>query len=171
MCIRDRLGPLLLGPLFDTIGRRKMIAGCYALAGSVLAVSAFLFENDQLSAGTHTIFWCVAFFFASAGASAGYLTVSEIFPLEVRGQAISYFFAIAQIFGALGPVFYGALIGEGETRTPMFWGYLLATGVMLLGALVAAVWGVDAEGRSLEEIAPPLTEYDEDGNEKTRIPV
>ena len=119
----------------------------------------------------HTAFWCVAFFFASAGASAGYLTVSEIFPLEVRGQAISYFFAIAQVFGAIGPVFYGWLIGDGADRTPMFYGYLIATGIMLVGALVAWVWGVDAENKSLEEIAPPLTSYDEHGNETVHLPV
>jgi MFS family permease len=169
--IGNLLGPLLLGPLFDTVGRRKMIGGCYAISGIVLAVSAFMFQADALTAVTHTAFWCVAFFFASAGASAGYLTVSEIFPQEVRGQAISYFFSIAQVFGALGPVLYGALIGDGKDRDPMFWGYLLATAVMLLGALVAAVWGVDAEGRSLEEIAPPLTEFDEEGNQKTLLPV
>jgi MFS family permease len=169
--VGNLLGPLLLGPLFDTVGRRKMIGGCYAISGIVLGISAFLFKADTLSATTHTAFWCVAFFFASAGASAGYLTVSEIFPQEVRGQAISYFFSIAQVFGALGPVLYGALIGDGKDRTPMFWGYLLATAVMLLGALVAAVWGVDAEGRSLEEIAPPLTEFDEEGNQKTNLPV
>lgn len=169
--IGNLLGPLLLGPLFDTVGRRKMIGGCYAISGIVLGISAFLFQADTLSAGTHTAFWCVAFFFASAGASAGYLTVSEVFPQEVRGQAISYFFAIAQVFGALGPVLYGALIGEGTSRTPMFWGYLLATAVMLFGALVAAVWGVDAEGKSLEEIAPPLTEYTEDGEQITHLPV
>jgi MFS family permease len=169
--VGNLLGPLLLGPLFDTVGRRKMIGGCYALSGIVLGISAFLFRADTLSAGTHTAFWCVSFFFASAGASAGYLTVSEIFPQEVRGQAISYVFSIAQVFGALGPVLYGALIGDGTDRVPMFWGYLLATGIMLLGALVAAVWGVDAEGKSLEEIAPPLTEFDEKGNQKTLLPV
>jgi MFS family permease len=169
--IGNLLGPLVLGPLFDTVGRRKMIGGCYATSGIVLGVSAFLFQADALSAVTHTAFWCVSFFFASAGASAGYLTVSEIFPQEVRGQAISYFFSIAQVVGAMGPVLYGALIGDGTNRTPMFWGYLLATTVMLIGALVAAVWGVDAEGRSLEEIAPPLTEFDENGNQITHLPV
>ena len=165
------LGPLLLGPFFDTVGRRKMIGGCYAFAAIVLAVSAFFFQADALTATTHTAFWCLAFFFASAGASAGYLTVSEIFPLEARGQAISYFFATAQIFGAIGPVFYGWLIGEGEDRTPMFWGYLIASGIMLIGAAVAAVWGVDAEGKSLEEIAPPLSSFDEHGNETIKLPV
>jgi MFS family permease len=169
--IGNLLGPLVLGPMFDTVGRRKMIGGCYAISGIVLGISAILFMNGSLNALTHTAFWCVSFFFASAGASAGYLTVSEIFPQEVRGQAISYFFAIAQCFGALGPVLYGALIGDGESRGPMFWGYLGATAVMLLGALTAAVWGVDAEGKSLEEIAPPLTEHDEDGNQITHLPV
>ncbi|MFL6081089.1 MAG: MFS transporter [Ornithinibacter sp.] len=165
------LGPLLLGPLFDTVGRRKMIGGCYAFSAVVLAVSAFLFNAGTLTAATHTAFWCLAFFFASAGASAGYLTVSEIFPLEARGQAISYFFATAQVFGALGPVFYGWLIGDGTDRTPMFWGYLIASAIMLIGAAVAAVWGVDAEGKSLEEIAPPLSSYDEHGNETVHLPV
>lgn len=165
------LGPLLLGPLFDTVGRRKMIGGCYFLAASVLTVSAFLFNAGALTATTHTVFWCVAFFFASAGASAGYLTVSEIFPMEVRGQAISYFFAIAQVCGATGPVFYGWLIGDGTDRAPMFYGYLIGSAVMALGALVAAVWGVDAEGKSLEEIAPPLSSFDEHGNETVKLPV
>lgn len=89
----------------------------------------------------------------------------------MRGQAISYFFAIAQVFGAIGPVFYGWLIGDGSDRGPMFVGYLIASGIMLVGALVAAVWGVDAEGKSLEEIAPPLTSYDEHGNETVNLPV
>ena len=169
--IGNLLGPLILGKFFDTIGRRRMIAGCYSISGVILGISAVLFLGDALTPLTHTAFWCAAFFFASAGASAGYLTVSEIFPQEVRGQAISYFFAIAQVFGSLGPVFYGWLIGDGKDRTPMFWGYLIATGIMLLGALVAIVWGVDAEGKSLEEIAPPLTEHDEEGNLITHLPV
>lgn len=169
--IGNLLGPLVLGPLFDTVGRRKMIGGCYAISGLVLGLSAWLFLQQSLTPLTHTAFWCVAFFFASAGASAGYLTVSEIFPQEARGQAISYFFSIAQVFGALGPVFYGWLIGDASTRTPMFWGYVIAMCVMLFGALVAFVWGVDAEGKSLEEIAPPLIEYDENGNETNHIPV
>lgn len=164
-------GPLLLGPLFDTVGRRKMIGGCYSLAAIVLLVSAFLFHNGSLSATTHTLLWCVSFFFASAGASAGYLTVSEIFPLEVRGQAISYFFAIAQLIGAMGPFIFGALVGDGTSRGPLFWGYVLASAVMLFGGLVAFRFGVDAEGKSLEEIAPPLSTYDEHGNETLHLPV
>ncbi len=169
--VGNLMGPLLLGRFFDTVGRRRMIGGCYAASGVVLGISAALFLGDHLNPVTHTAFWCVAFFFASAGASAAYLTVSEIFPQEVRGQAISYFFAVAQIFGALGPVFYGWLIGDGADRQPLFWGYLIATAIMAVGALVALVWGVDAEGKSLEEIAPPLTEHDEQGNLITHLPV
>ena len=119
------IGPLALGHLFDTLGRRKMIAGTYILSGVLLAISAWLFNAGLLNAITQTIAWCVIFFFASAGASAAYLTVSEIFPLEVRAMAIAVFFAIAQGFGALGPVLYGALIGDGSNPTLLFYGYLL----------------------------------------------
>ncbi|WP_138756704.1 MFS transporter [Modestobacter altitudinis] len=159
-------GPLTLGHLFDTIGRKKMIAGTYILSGLLLAVTAFLFQADVLTAVTQTIAWCVIFYFASAGASAAYLTVSEIFPQEVRAKAIAVFFAIAQCFGALGPVIYGALIGEGESRGPLFYGYLLGAGVMVVGGLVAAVLGVSAEGRSLEDVATPLAAR----NAQTRRP-
>lgn len=165
------LGPLLLGPLFDSIGRRKMIGGTYTLASLVLLLSAFMFQHDMLSATTHTLLWCISFFFASAGASAGYLTVSEIFPLEVRGQAISYFFAIAQLVGAIAPTIFGALVGDGTSRGPLFAGYVFGSLVMLLGGLVAFKWGVDAEGKSLEEIAPPLSSFDEQGNETVNLPV
>ena len=110
----------------------------------------------MLNAITQTIAWCVIFFFASAGASAAYLTVSEIFPLEVRAKAIAVFFAVAQCFGALGPVIYGALIGDGSDPNALFGGYLLGAGVMIVGGLIAWFFAVDAEGRSLEEIAAPL---------------
>src|SRR5215217_6653347 len=149
-------GPFLLGHLFDTIGRKKMIAGTYILSGALLAVTAFLFQADVLTATTQTIAWCVIFFFASAGASSAYLTVSEIFPQEVRAKAIAVFFAIAQCFGALGPVIYGALIGDGSDRGPLFGGYLLGAGVMIVGGVVAAFLGVSAEGKSLEDVATPL---------------
>jgi len=104
------LGPLTLGKLFDTVGRRKMISGTYITAGVLLAITAELFRNGSLTATTQTLCWSVIFFFASAGASAGYLTVSEVFPLEVRAKAIAVFFAIAQLFGAFGSHWYGHLI-------------------------------------------------------------
>jgi MFS family permease len=98
----------------------------------------------------------VIFFVASPGASAAYLTVSEIFPLEVRAKAIAVFFAIAQSFGALAPVIYGALIGDGSQPFKLFLGYLLGAAVMIAGGLVAVVFEVPAEGRSLEDVAAPL---------------
>jgi MFS family permease len=149
-------GPFVLGHLFDTVGRKKMISGTYILSGLLLAVTAFLFQAEMLNAFTQTMAWCLIFFFASAGASAGYLTVSEIFPQEVRAKAIAVFFAIAQCFGALGPVIYAALIGEAESRGPLFAGYLLGAGVMIVGGLVAAFLGVNAENKSLEDVATPL---------------
>jgi MFS family permease len=155
-CVGNLAGPLLLGHFFDTIGRKKMISGTYILSGVLLALSAVLFNAGALTAITQTLCWCVIFFFASAGASAGYLTVSEIFPLEVRAKAIAVFFAIAQCFGALGPIVYGALIGNGENPFDLFIGYLIGAAVMIVGGLVTIAFGVSAEGKSLEDIAAPL---------------
>jgi MFS family permease len=150
-------GPMTIGRLFDTIGRRRMISGTYLLSGVLLAISAWLFYAGVLNAVTQTIAWTVIFFFASAGACSAYLTVSEIFPLEVRAKAIAVFFAIAQCFGALGPVIYGALIGEGDAPVKLFYGFLLGAAVMIVGGLVAHFLAVDAEGQSLEDIALPLS--------------
>ncbi len=151
------LGPLTIGRLFDTLGRKKMIAGTYIVSGSLLVTTAILFKQGSLDAATQTIAWSVVFFFASAGASAGYLTASEVFPLEVRAQAIAVFFAIAQCFGFLGTHLYGHLIGTGNDPNKLFVGYLLGAGAMILGGLVAAVLGVSAEGKPLEEVAAPLS--------------
>ena len=151
------LGPLTIGRLFDTIGRKKMIAGTYILAGVLLVISAELFRDGTLNATTQTIAWAVVFFFASAGASAGYLTASEVFPLEVRAQSIAVFFAIAQLFGAFGSHWYGHLIGNGTNRNTLFVGYLVGAGAMIAGGLVAAFFGVAAEGKSLEDVAKPLS--------------
>jgi MFS family permease len=150
------IGPLTIGHLFDTIGRRKMISGTYLLSGVLLAITAVLFNAGVLNPVTQTIAWCVIFFFASAGASAAYLTASELFPLEVRAQAIAVFFAIAQCFGAIGPIFYGWLIGNGDDPFKLFIGYLIGAAVMIVGGIVDIFLGVDAEGKSLEEVAPPL---------------
>jgi MFS family permease len=145
-------GPLLLGHLFDTVGRKKMISG------SVLAFSAWLFSSRLLDAAGQTAIWIVVFFFASAGASAGYLTVSEIFPIEIRAEAIAVFFAIAQCFGAVGPILYGSLIGNGANRSGLTIGYLIGGGIMIIGGLVEVARGINAEGKSLETVARPLTE-------------
>jgi MFS family permease len=149
-------GPLALGRLFDTIGRKKMISGTYLIAGILLVITAQLFKAGTLNATTQTLCWTVIFFFASAGASAGYLTVSEIFPLEVRAKAIAVFFAIAQCFGFIGTHLYGHLIGTGKDPNSLYWGYLLGAGAMILGGVVAAFLGVAAEGKSLEDVARPL---------------
>ncbi len=153
------IGPLVLGPLFDSVGRRKMIAGTYLLSGSLLVITAFLFRADVLTATTQTAAWCVIFFFASAGASAAYLTVSEIFPMEVRAKAIAVFFAIAQIFGSVAPLLYALLIGskEAPSRPGLFAAYIIGAAVMMAGGIVAAILGVDAERKSLEDVATPLS--------------
>lgn len=155
--IGNLLGPLVLGHLFDVWGRRKMIFLTYGVSGVVLAVSAVLFSLDVLDATTQTIFWCVSFFFASAGASSAYLTVSEIFPLELRSQAISYFFTLGQIAGSVAPLLYGILIGDGSDRGPLTVGYFVGAGVMIVGGVVALIFGVNAERQSLEAITDPLS--------------
>jgi MFS family permease len=156
-CAGNFIGPLVMGRLFDTIGRRQMIAGTYLLSGVLLGVSAFMFKAGELTAASQTAWWCVIFFFASAGASAAYLTCSEIFPLEVRAKAIAVFFCIAQSFGAMGPWLYGRLIGNGTNHSLLFVGYMIGASVMMAGGVVAAIFGVPAEQRSLEDIAKPLS--------------
>jgi len=155
--IGNLIGPLVLGHLFDTIGRRKMIFATYGISGLVLLASAFFFDAGVLNATTQTIFWCVAFFFASAGASSAYLTVSETFPLELRAQAISYFFSLAQIFGAIAPTLYGALIGDGSSRGPLTIGYIIGAVMMIIGGVIAMIFGTDAERKSLETVSEPLS--------------
>ena len=155
--IGNLLGPLILGPLFDTVGRKPMIAGTYLLSGGLLMISAWMFGEDKLNATTQTFVWVVIFFFASAGASAAYLTVSETWPIEIRAEAIAVFFAIAQIFGALGPAFFGALIGDGSSRTGLVWGYVVGGLIMVLGGVIELIFGINAEGKSLETVTKPLT--------------
>jgi MFS family permease len=149
------LGPLTIGRLFDTIGRRPMIAGTYILSGVLLALTAVLFNAQVLTVTTQMIAFSVIFFFASAGASAAYLTVSEIFPVEIRAQAIAVFFAIAQAFGAFGAWFYPHLVGQ--DRGALFVGYLIGAGVRAFGGTIAAFLGVAAERKSLEDVASPLS--------------
>jgi MFS family permease len=150
------LGPIVLGPLFDILGRRVMISGTYLLSAVLLTISAIAFDRGLLNATTQTICWVVIFFFASAGASAAYLTVSEIFPLELRAQAIAVFFAVAQGFGALGPTVYGAFVASKKPSELML-GYLIGAGVMAVGGLVEVAIGVKAERTALEDVARPIS--------------
>lgn len=153
--IGNFLGPLLLGRFFDTIGRKEMISFTYAVAGCLLAATGYFFLQGAFTSVTQMAAWSCIFFFASAGASAAYLTVSEIFPMEIRAMAIAFFFVVAQGAGILAPWLYGKLI---ETSAEsVFYGYLLGAGMMLVGAVVELWLGVKAEGRSLEHIATPLS--------------
>jgi MFS family permease len=113
--------------------------------------------RGKLTATSQTFCWIVIFFFASAGASAAYLTVSETWPIEIRAEAIAAFFAIAQIFGAFGPLFYGALIGDGSSPTGLYVGYVVGGAIMVLGGIVELAIGIKAEGKSLEAITKPIT--------------
>jgi MFS family permease len=150
------LGPLVLGRLFDTLGRRAMITLTYGVSGVLLALSGYLFSIGALSAQGQTIAWMVIFFFASPAASAAYLTVSETFPLEVRALAIALFYAVGTgIGGVVGPALFGALIDTGS-RTSVFAGYLLGSGLMIAAAVVAWRYAVAAERRPLESVARPL---------------
>ena len=150
------LGPLLLGRLFDTMGRRTMITLTYGVSGVLLALSGYLFAIGALSAQTQTIAWMVIFFFASPAASAAYLTVSETFPLEVRALAIALFYAIGTgIGGVIGPALFGALIDTGS-RTSVFAGYLFGAALMVVAAAVAWRYAVAAERKPLESVARPL---------------
>ncbi|NID05443.1 MFS transporter [Luteibacter jiangsuensis] len=150
------LGPLLLGRLFDTVGRRPMIAATYALSGLLLFATAWLFVHGHLDARTQTLAWSLVFFFASAAASSAYLTVSESFPLELRALAIALFYAFGTALGGVaGPWLFGTLIGTGE-RGAIGGGYVLGASLMLVGAAAAWWLGIAAERRSLEDVATPL---------------
>src|ERR1700716_3864557 len=148
--IGNVLGPIVLGHLFDTVGRRKMITATYAIAGLLLAATGWLFHAGMLTAQTQTIAWMIIFFVASAAASSAYLTVSEIFPLEIRALAIAIFYAFGTLAGGVGaPILFGWIIGTGS-RTALLAGYLVGAALMILGAIVGAFIGVPAERRSLE---------------------
>jgi MFS family permease len=151
------LGPLLLGHFFDSVGRKPMIALTYGLAGALLCLTGWMFAEGMLTAVSQTIAWTVIFFFASAGASAAYLTVGESFPLETRAVTISLFYAFGTLLGGVGgPALFGALIDTGE-RGQILWGYLLGGGLMLLAAAVELFLGIAAERKPLEEVAAPLS--------------
>jgi MFS family permease len=159
------LGPVLLGRFFDTIGRRPMIVGTYTISAILLAMSGHLFQAQMLSPATQTVLWAAVFFFASSAASSAYLTVSEIFPVELRGMVIALFFAAGTLVGGtVAPGLFGRLIDTGS-RTNVYYGNLLASALLLLTVVVVAFFGVKAERASLEEIAIPLSAVDgEDGS-------
>ncbi|HKN01720.1 MAG TPA: MFS transporter [Candidatus Binataceae bacterium] len=151
------VGPMVLGHFFDTIGRRPMIAGTFTMAALTLIVTGYLFERGALTATSQTVLWSVMFFFASSAASSAYLTVSEIFPLEIRALAIAIFFSIGTaVGGVVAPWLFGVLIDTGS-RGALYCGYLIAAGLMLAAAVVELRFGVAAEQVSLEDIAKPLS--------------
>ena len=151
------LGPLILGRFFDTVGRRQMISATYAISAVLLTFTGWAFAQGLLSAISQTALWTVIFFFASAAASAAYLTVSEIFPLEIRALAIALFFSLGTAAGGIAaPWLFGVLIGSGS-RQKVFYGYLIAGALMLIAALVEILIGVKAEQSSLEDLASPLS--------------
>jgi MFS family permease len=155
--IGNVLGPVLLAHLFDTVGRRVMITLCYVASGVLLIGTGLLFNAGVLSAVTLTACWMVVFFFASAGASAAYLTGSEIFPMETRAMALAFFYAVGTgIGGVTGPALFGKLVETGK-EVNVFYGYLLASLVMIAGGVAEWLLGVDAEQKPLEEVARPLT--------------
>ena len=154
------LGPLLLGRLFDTWGRRPMISITYAVSGLLLAATGFLFARDVVSVQELTVAWSVIFFFASAAASSAYLTVSETFPLEIRALAIAAFYAVGTgVGGVIGPWLMGTLIETGS-RVSVFWGYALGACLMIAASMVMVRWGIAAERKPLEEVSRPLAAAD-----------
>jgi len=145
-------GPLLLGPLFDAVGRRKMIASTYGLAGVLLGATGYAFAHGWLTAWSQTALWCAVFFVASAAASSAYLTVSELFPVELRAMAIALFYSTGTLVGGLAaPALFGALIASGS-RVRLAEGYAGGAVLLVGAAVVAALLGVDAEGKSLEQL-------------------
>src|SRR5438105_4260514 len=151
------LGPIVLGHLFDTVGRKQMIASTYGLSGILLGLTGYLFHAGLLTAQTQTLAWMIIFFVASAAASSAYLTVSEIFPLEIRALAIAIFYAIGTLTGGVGaPILFGWIIATGSSDA-LFIGYLVAAVLMIFGAIVELWIGVAAERRPLEDVAAPLS--------------
>jgi MFS family permease len=157
IAVGNLLGPLLLGRLFDTVGRKPMIAGTYVLSGLILLLTAYLFDRGSLDATTMTACWSAALFFASAGASSAYLTVSEVFPMETRALAIAFFYAIGTGAGGItGPLLFSSLVSTGKVPDTVL-AFSIGAALMILAGLVEIFLGVNAERRSLEDIAQPLT--------------
>jgi MFS family permease len=153
-------GALILGHFFDTVGRKIMISGCYIISGLMLLLTTYLFLHGSLSATTLTLCWSVMFFFASAGASAAYLTVSEIFPLETRAATIAVVYAVGTLVGgAIAPPIYAHLIGT-KQPSAIALGWVIGAVLMMVGGGFEIALGVDAENKALEDVAAPLTQYE-----------
>jgi len=160
IAVGNLFGPLLLGRLFDTVGRKPMIAGTYILSGLLLFGTAYLFHAGSLNATTMTACWVAVLFFASAGASSAYLTVSEVFPMETRALAIAFFYAVGTAAGGIsGPLLFSALVGTGRVSDTVL-AFSIGASLMILAGLVELFLGVKAERQSLEDIAQPLTAED-----------
>ncbi len=161
IAVGNLFGPLLLAPLFDSLGRKPMIAGTYILSGALLFGTAWLFDAGSLNATTMTACWCVVLFFASAGASSAYLTVSEVFPMETRALAIAFFYAIGTAAGGItGPLLFSSLVSTGKVSDTVV-AFMIGASLMVLAGLVEVFLGVKAERKGLEEIASPLTAVEE----------
>lgn len=161
IAVGNFLGPLVLGRFFDSVGRRTMISGTYIASGVLLALTAFVFASGALDAFWLTACWMVIFFFASAGASSAYLTVSEIFPMETRAMAVAFFYAVGTgLGGIIGPILFGRFVGEGIPSVAF--GYVIGAVLMVAAGVVEIVFGVEAARRSLEDIAAPITAQTEE---------
>ena len=153
IAVTNFLGPLLLGRFFDTIGRRRMVSATYCLSGIILFASSWLFLQGRLNANTQVMWWAAAFFFASTAASSAYLTASEVFPQQIRSTAIAIFYAFGTLAGGVsGPLIFGYLSGQ-DHRNSLFVGYAFGAAIMIAAGIAQAIWGVDAEGKSLEDLA------------------
>jgi MFS family permease len=168
IAVGNLLGPLVLARFFDVIGRKPMIAGTYILSGALLLVTAYLFDQGLLSAFSMTACWCVVLFFASAGASSAYLTVSEVFPMETRALAIAFFYAIGTAAGGItGPLLFSSLVSSGKVSETVL-AFSIGAVLMIGGGLIEVIFGVNAEQKSLEDIAQPLTAAEADAESGPR---
>ncbi len=166
IAVGNLVGALVLARFFDSIGRKPMIAGTYIISGVLLLGTAYLFDKGVLTAATMTACWVVVLFFASAGASAAYLTVSEVFPMETRALAIAFFYAVGTAVGGIsGPLLFAKLVGSGKVSQTVL-AFSIGATLMILGGIAEIFLGVKAERKGLEDIARPLTAQDADSPQR-----
>jgi MFS family permease len=157
LALGNFLGPMVFGKLFDSVGRKVMIASTYSGAGILLFISAWMFQRGMFTARTQAIAWAVVLFVASSAASSAYLTVSEVFPLEIRALAIAVFYGCGTLIGGVGaPALFAKLVESGS-RSQLFWGYTASALLMIGAGITEAFQGVAAEGQSLEKVSAPLS--------------